>query len=98
MERPSHVRARSFPGSSRRGHAIIERARSFFEGLGLRVIYGDTDSLLVHIGKDESATTDEAKTARGRALASELTRILAEEIARDYRVESHLELRFESHY
>ena len=84
---------------TRRGHAIIERARTYFEGLGLPVIYGDTDSLFVHVRDGDGApTTDEAKAARGRALASELTRLLAEEIARDYRVDSHLELRFESHY
>jgi DNA polymerase-2 len=80
---------------TRRGHAIIERARTFFEEQGLPVIYGDTDSLFVHL-RDAGSTEETA--ARGRALASELTRLLAEEIARDYRVDSHLELRFESHY
>ena len=35
---------------------------------------------------------------RGRALAEELTQLLAAEITSEYRVESHLELRFESHY
>ena len=59
------------------------------------MIYGDTDSLFVH---DRGAPTEEAAAARGHALAAELTRLLAEELARDYRVESHLELRFESHY
>jgi DNA polymerase-2 len=84
---------------TRRGHAIIERARAYFESLGLPVIYGDTDSLFVHVRDPDGApTSDEAKAARGRALAAELTRLLADEIARDYRVESHLELRFESHY
>ncbi len=80
---------------TRRGHAIIERARAFFESVGLPVIYGDTDSLFVHAA---DATTDAAKAERGRALATELTRLLTVEIARDYRVDSHLELRFESHY
>ncbi len=80
---------------TRRGHAIIERARAFLESQGLPVIYGDTDSLFVH---DRGAPTEEAAAARGHALAAELTRLLAEELARDYRVESHLELRFESHY
>ena len=80
---------------TRRGHAIIERARAFFESQGLPVIYGDTDSLFVH---ERGAPTEEAAAARGHALAAELTRLLAEELARDYRVESHLELRFESHY
>lgn len=75
---------------TRRGHAIIERARTFFEGIGLPVIYGDTDSLFVHVG---DSTSEDAKGARGRALATELTTLIAAEIARDYRVESHLELR-----
>ena len=80
---------------TRRGHAIIERARSFFEDAGLPVIYGDTDSLFVHVG---DAASEEEIAVRGRALAVEVTRLLAEEIARDLRVVSHLELRFESHY
>ncbi|HVH46783.1 MAG TPA: DNA polymerase II, partial [Labilithrix sp.] len=80
---------------TRRGHAIIERARVFFEGEGLPVLYGDTDSLFVHV---RDASTEVETAARGRALAQRLTTLLAEEISRDYRVESHLELRFESHY
>lgn len=80
---------------TRRGHAIIERARAFFEAQGLRVLYGDTDSLFVHL-RDEPSERDAA--ARGRALAEALTQTLREELARDFRVESRLELRFESHY
>jgi DNA polymerase II len=80
---------------TRRGHAIIEHARAFFERAGLPVIYGDTDSLFVHVREPSTA---EATAARGRDLAKELTTLLAEEIAREYRVESYLELRFESHY
>jgi DNA polymerase II len=80
---------------TRKGHAIIERARAFFEAEGLPVLYGDTDSLFVHV---EGGGTEHALGARGRALAESLTRRLAEEIAREHRVESRLELRFESHY
>lgn len=80
---------------TRRGHAIIERARAFFEGAGLPVIYGDTDSLFVHVG---DAAAEDAVAARARALAEELTDVLAAEIAAEARVESRLELRFESHY
>jgi DNA polymerase-2 len=80
---------------TRRGHAVIERARAFFEAEGLPVIYGDTDSLFV---RPERAMSEEEAAARGRALAESLTRTLAAEIARDLRLESRLELKFESHY
>jgi DNA polymerase-2 len=74
---------------------VIERARAFFTGRGLPVLYGDTDSLFVHL--DGSPAEGEA-TALGRALALELTRTLSEEIRHSFELESHLELRFESHY
>ncbi|MEO8877333.1 MAG: DNA polymerase domain-containing protein, partial [Polyangiaceae bacterium] len=80
---------------TRRGHAVIERARAFFEAQGLRVIYGDTDSLFVHVTGEP--TEDEARE-RGRALAAELTRVMAEEILEELNVPSHLELKFEAHY
>jgi DNA polymerase-2 len=80
---------------TRRGHAIIERARAFFVERGLAVLYGDTDSLFVHF---EGAPTESDARARGRALAEELTQTLAGELRRALDVDSHLELRFESHY
>ncbi|MBS2020238.1 MAG: DNA polymerase II [Deltaproteobacteria bacterium] len=80
---------------TRRGHRIIDRARAFFEERDLPVIYGDTDSLFVHV-REGGAEGELAE--RGRALATALTKALAEEIAREHRLESFLELRFESHY
>jgi DNA polymerase-2 len=80
---------------TRRGHAVIERARAFFVERGLPVLYGDTDSLFVHF---EGAPGADAARERGQALAAELTRTLADELRRELDVESHLELRFESHY
>jgi DNA polymerase-2 len=80
---------------TRRGHAIIERARAFFVEEGLPVLYGDTDSLFVHMAGEPG---EDIVRDRGRALAAELTRILAAEIRRDLDVESHLELKFETHY
>ena len=80
---------------TRRGHLIIERARTFFEERGLAVLYGDTDSLFVHFAgePDEGATRE-----RGKMLARELTETLSREIRRDHDLESQLELRYESHY
>jgi DNA polymerase-2 len=81
---------------TRRGHAILERARVFFEAAGLPVLYGDTDSVFVHAGG--VGETPEALALRGRALAATLTETLGREIAHDFRVESRLELRFDAHY
>src|SRR6202041_3110177 len=78
-----------------RGHAIIERARAFFVERGLAVLYGDTDSLFVHL---EGAPSESAARERGQALAGELTRTIAAELRAALDVESHLELRFEAHY
>jgi DNA polymerase-2 len=80
---------------TRRGHAIIERARAFFVGRGYRVLYGDTDSLFVHV---PGAPGEDEVRALGRELAGELTRTLAEEIREEHGVQSYLELRFEAHY
>lgn len=87
--------ARLATSITRRGHAVIERARIFFVERGLAVLYGDTDSLFVHI---EGAPGESDVRERGQALAGELTQTLAAEIRRAFDVESHLELRFESHY
>ncbi len=83
---------------TRRGHTVIERARRFFEDGGLPVIYGDTDSLFVHVRDAATFAPDGDMIAAGRTAASDLTQRITEELARDYRIESQLELRFESHY
>lgn len=82
---------------TRRGHAIIERARAFFVGKGMTVLYGDTDSLFVHAGDEEPRSEDEIRTL-GQELARELTATFAEEIQGELGVPSHLELKFEAHY
>jgi DNA polymerase II len=46
----------------------------------------------------EGSRDESAARARGHALAAELTAAIAEETRRALGVESHLELRFESHY
>ena len=73
-----------------RGHEIIRRSRAFIEDAGFEVIYGDTDSLFVLLG------------ARGgaREIASEIAEGLngwwAATLAREHRLESCLEVEFET--
>ena len=77
-----------------RGHEIILESQRFIESRDLDVIYGDTDSLFVHIG----ARSEDECVALGSALARDLnahwTRRLEETLALD----SHLEVEFETHY
>lgn len=77
-----------------RGHEIIQRSRTLIEDRGLRVIYGDTDSLFVHVGPDKA----DACATIGANLARELNAHWAEHLQSTYRIDSHLELEFETHY
>lgn len=79
---------------TRRGHAIIARARQHLEERGLPVLYGDTDSLFVAA----SGGTEAEIAVRGKDLASELTALFAAEIRAELGLESFLELRFDAHY
>ena len=80
---------------TRRGHEIIERSRAFFEAQGRGVIYGDTDSLFVRLDPrlDEASVREE-----GERLAKELNTFWSERVAREHRLESFLEMRFDALY
>ncbi len=77
-----------------RGHEIIQQSRALIEERGLRVIYGDTDSLFVHVGPEDAKECERI----GTGLATELNAYWAEHLAATYRLDSHLELEFETHY
>jgi DNA polymerase-2 len=79
-------------------------SRDRFVERGLRVLYGDTDSLFVDftpilgsIGEGDRPTTDEFARA-GAEMAAAVNAALAEAILKEYRLESRLELRFEKLY
>jgi len=80
---------------TRRGHQVIHRAKRFFEEQGLRVLYGDTDSLFVHV---EPRSKGEAARRLGQELAAKANAVLTEEIARNHGLVSALELRFDQHF
>ncbi len=87
--------ARLASSITRRGHQIIRESRDFIERNGLRVIYGDTDSLFVLLG--EGVAEEEARQ-RGMRLASELSAWWRRRIREEFRLASFLELEFESHF
>ena len=76
------------------GQTLIRTAAAFVERKGLRVLYGDTDSLFVR--------TDEADPARALALAEQLRIEIGDAVTAHvrerYGCESFLELEFEKIY
>lgn len=80
---------------TRRGHEIIIRSRELIEEQGYQVIYGDTDSLFVLLGKGH---TEDQSRSIGRSLSSGLNRWWSETIQREFKLTSYLEIEFETHY
>jgi DNA polymerase II len=76
------------------GKHLLLWSKQWFESRGLRVLYGDTDSLFVR-----SATSDpEGASTEAARLAAELNRDLERHIEARWRVQSRLELEFEKLY
>ena len=80
---------------TKRSHEILKTTKSWIETKGYRVIYGDTDSIFVHVGSDKSL-------GQSKVLGNELQgfinqkwrQYLTEELALD----CHLEIEFETHF
>jgi DNA polymerase-2 len=79
---------------TRRGHQIIIESKDFIEEQGYQVIYGDTDSVFIHI-QHESA--DGVKII-GNQLADQLTAWWTARLKAEMQIESCLELEFETHF
>ena len=78
-----------------RGHEIITRSRDLLQARGHTVIYGDTDSLFVSL---PDALAADACLALGSELAAALNQHWAELVAREYQLESQLEVELDTHY
>ena len=78
-----------------RGHEIMRQTRQWIEAAGFEVIYGDTDSTFVWLGRAH----DEAQAASiGRALVQDINRRWREFIETKFGLRSALELQYENHY
>ncbi len=80
---------------TRRGHEIIRRTRDVIEQGGETVIYGDTDSLFVLLGP---GVGERAARERGGAIAAVLNEWWRRTVADEHRLESYLEIEFETHF
>ncbi len=79
------------------GHLLLRWCRDRLTGMGHEVIYGDTDSLFVAARLPQNADAAEAHQL-GERLRTRLNRDLDAFIQDTYRLESRLEIEFETHY
>ncbi len=78
-----------------RGHEIMRRTRELIEARGYQVIYGDTDSTFVWLGRAEA----DATAARiGRELVQHINDWWRAHLHDDFGLQSALELQYETHY
>jgi DNA polymerase-2 len=80
---------------TRRGHEIITLSRDKIEEHGFQVIYGDTDSLFVHLGKDYDVTSAQVT---GQELVEKLNTWWTDKLMQEHKLESQLEMEFETHF
>ncbi|UCE85545.1 MAG: DNA polymerase II [Deltaproteobacteria bacterium] len=74
------------------GQQILHWTRDIFEADGVRVLYGDTDSIFAKLSTDAASAAAEAEAAQLRARAEQT---LSERIRTEYGVEPRLELELE---
>ena len=78
-----------------RGHQIMKQTKAWIEEMGLKVIYGDTDSTFVHLA-DVTDIADIDEFARDVvAKINDKWRVL---LKQDYQLDCHLELEYERHF
>ena len=78
-----------------RGHEIMHRTRELIEAQGHQVIYGDTDSTFVWLGRAH----EEGEAARiGRALVDHVNGWWRAHLQAELQLESALELEYETHF
>ncbi|WP_296216682.1 DNA polymerase II [Pseudomonas sp. UBA2684] len=78
-----------------RGHEIMRRTRELIEAQGHVVIYGDTDSTFVWLGREHS---EEDAARIGQALVQHVNQWWREHLQREFDLVSALELQFETHF
>ena len=79
------------------GQHILYWARDLVSTKGFDVIYGDTDSLFVRVGREKTGTHGSLSNL-GAELAASVNQHLSEHVQSDYGVASRLELEFEAIY
>ncbi|WP_346776926.1 DNA polymerase II [Thalassotalea sp. G2M2-11] len=80
---------------TKRGHELLTTTKRWIEAKGYKVIYGDTDSIFVHIGDEQTA---EQSQRLGAELAVFINRKWQVALKDKFQIASQLEIEFETHF
>jgi len=80
---------------TKRSHELLKTTKQWIENDGYQVIYGDTDSIFVHV--DEDKTTEQCQTL-GKALQEKINVKWQKTLKDEFAIESQLEIEFETHF
>lgn len=78
-----------------RGQQIIQQSADWINQQGYQVIYGDTDSLFVWLNQE---LDDEQVAVIGCKIAQGLNQHWQQLLQQEYKLKSHLEIEYETHY
>jgi DNA polymerase-2 len=80
---------------TKRSHEILKTTKSWIEAKGYRVIYGDTDSIFVHVGGDKSLVHSKVL---GDELQDFINQKWRQHLIENLALDCHLEIEFETHF
>jgi len=80
---------------TKRSHEILKKTGAWIEDEGYKVIYGDTDSIFVSIGKDKSRSQAKSIGIELQALVNYKWR---ETLQQKFKITSQLDIEFETHF
>ncbi len=80
---------------TKRSHEILKITQSWIEQAGYQVIYGDTDSIFIHVKPEYDSR--QCKTI-GIELQTSINKQWQQKLKNDFQVVSELEIEFETHF
>ena len=80
---------------TKRSHEILKTTSKWIEDKGFQVIYGDTDSLFVHVGEEKSLKESKEIGLELQNVINDKWQMLLQD---KHQIKSHLEIEFETHF
>jgi len=80
---------------TKRSHEILKTTKTWIETKGYQVIYGDTDSIFVHVGHEKSSAQC---IALGKELQDLINKKWQQYIVDEFNLSCELEIEFETHF